>query len=470
MDPQSYPAFKHSSFSGLIGVAQEDITPPVGIYSRNWGASKYDVAEGIHRPIMLTCLTFQSSKQEKPLVLISADLGWWNNSGDEWILRSKLLEALTIEPAQLMFCLSHTHAGPILSRDDSTKPGGEYIDSYLRDLQESAIRAAQHALFSAVPAVLTWHYGTCKLATNRDLPDLDNNRFVVGFNPEKNADDTLLVGRITDEQNRIFATIVNYACHPTTLAWDNRLISPDYVGSMRELVESNTQAPCLFLQGASGELSPAEQYVGDTEIADKNGRQLGYAVMATLESMLAPKMELSFSRVVESGAPLAVWKQTPYQPSSQLSTEMIKVPFNLKPLPSLMEIEQQYRDCEDRVLKERLSRKLAIRKAVGDGELAQMPLWVWQLGDSFLIGQPNEAYSEFQEQLRRQLSPKAIAVMNVVNGSVGYLPPGELYDKDIYQEWQTPFAAGSLELLIKTAIQVARKVIIENKANLTVKE
>src|ERR1019366_830995 len=66
MDFQSYSAFKHSSFSGLIGVAQEDITPPIGIYSRNWGASKYDVAEGLHRPIMLTCLTFQSSKQEKP--------------------------------------------------------------------------------------------------------------------------------------------------------------------------------------------------------------------------------------------------------------------------------------------------------------------------------------------------------------------------------------------------------------------
>ena len=183
--------------------------------------------------------------------------------------------------------------------------------------------------------------------------------------------------------------------------------------------------------------------------------------MATLESMLAPKMELSFSGVIESGAPLAVWKQTAYQPSSQLSAEMVEVPFNLKPLPSLVEIEQQYRDCEDRVMKERLLRKRGMRKAVGDGEVAQMPLWVWQLGDSFLIGQPNEAYSEFQEQLRRQLSPKAIAVMNLVNGGVGYLPPRELYGKDIYQEWQTPFAAGSLELLIKTAIQVAREVIIE---------
>ena len=79
--------------------------------------------------------------------------------------------------------------------------------------------------------------------------------------------------------------------------------------------------------------------------------------MATLESMLAPKMELSFSSVVESGAPLAVWKQTTYQPSSQLSAEMVEVPFNLKPLPSLMEIEQQYRDCEDTCYTNNIKRK-----------------------------------------------------------------------------------------------------------------
>ena len=214
-------------------------------------------------------MTFQSSLEKKLLVLIAADLGGWKNLEDEWKLRSEILKALAIEQSQLMFCLSHTHSGPSLSRNDYTKPGGEYIEIYLRYLQESAIRTARDALSSAVPAVLTWHYGSCKLATDRDLPDADNNRFVVGFNPEKSADDTLLVGRITDEQNCIMGTIVNYACHPTTLGWDNRLISPDYVGSMRELVESKTKAPCLFLQGASGELSPAEQYVGDTEIAEK---------------------------------------------------------------------------------------------------------------------------------------------------------------------------------------------------------
>ena len=32
---------------------------------------------------------------------------------------------------------------------------------------------------------------------------------------------------------------MNYACHPTTLAWQNTLISPDYVGAC-EVIERET--------------------------------------------------------------------------------------------------------------------------------------------------------------------------------------------------------------------------------------
>ena len=63
---------------------------------------------------------------------------------------------------------------------------------------------------------------------------------------------------ITDCNRRLLGTIVNYACHPTTLAWQNTLISPDYVGALRQAVEEQTGAPCVFLQGASGDLGPRE--------------------------------------------------------------------------------------------------------------------------------------------------------------------------------------------------------------------
>lgn len=311
---------------------------------------------------------------------------------------------------------------------------------------------------TATLATLSWQYGKCNLATNRDLPEKKKKRFVVGFNPDKNGDDTLLVGRVTNEKNQILGTIVNYACHPTTLAWDNRLISPDYIGTMRDMIELETNAPCLFLQGASGELAPAEQYVGDVRIAEKYGRQLGYAVMSTLESMLPHNKQLTFDKVVESGAPLAVWKQSPFLPSSAISSEMAKVKMPLKSMPSLNEIDQKLLACHDRVLQERLWRKRNVRKSVGEGKTASIPLWVWRLGDSLLIGQPNEAYSDFQKELRKKFSSNAVAVMNVVNGHIGYLAPEELYDKEIYQVWQSPFKSGSLELLIKTAVSTANKL------------
>ena len=451
--------YKHPSFAGLIGVSQQDITPPVGIYSRNWGAAAYDVAEGIHQPLKLTCLSFQNSANEKPLVLISADLGWWKRSLDEWTLRGKLLEALELEPSRLMFCLSHTHAGPGICTDDKDKPGGHLIAPYLQYILGQSVLAARQSLASAKPAVLTWHYGKSALATNRDLPQQDKDRLAVGFNPGKPADDTLLVGRVTDSQGNTFATIVNYACHPTTLAWDNRLISPDYIGSMRETVEQQIASPCLFLQGASGELAPAEQYVGETALAERYGRQLGYDVLSTLESMLAPSTKLSFSKIIESGAPLAVWKNTEYQPASTLLAELVKVSLPLKALPSLSEIEMEWAQTNDRVLKERLLRKRGVRQAVGDSDHAAIGLWVWRLGDSVIIGQPNEAYSCFQQALRQQLAPAAVAVINVANGHIGYLPPQELYNQDMYSVWQTPFAAGSLEALKRQALETANHLL-----------
>jgi hypothetical protein len=444
------------SFSGLIGIARKDITPPTGIFARNWGAAAHEVAEGVHLPLTLTCITFQTAATEPPLVLLSADLGWWKSAADEKQLREGILQALGLDASRLMCCLTHTHAGPSTFSEDAGKPGGHFIQPYLQRVQAEAIAAARDALATAAPSVLSWQYGRCDLAVNRDLPH--EERYVVAFNPSAPADQTLLTGRIT-RGNIICGTIVNYACHPTTLAWDNKLLSPDYIGAMREMVEAATSAPCLFLQGASGDLSPRQQYSGDTSLADAYGRQLGFAVLSTLEGMLPAGNGLHFTGVVESGAPLGIWEKAPFEPSSilQASLEMVELP--LKDLPSLEEIERAWAACTDRVLKERLWRQRGIRKTVGDGSSAMMPLWVWRLGDGLFIGQPNETYSIFQQNLRNSLAPYAVAVMNIVNGYAGYLPPSASYNHHSYAVWQTPFKQGALEILTAAAQSISQRMI-----------
>ena len=44
------------------GVARCDITPPVGIYHRMWGAALHDRSTGVHRPLTATVLSSALSR------------------------------------------------------------------------------------------------------------------------------------------------------------------------------------------------------------------------------------------------------------------------------------------------------------------------------------------------------------------------------------------------------------------------
>ena len=274
----------HDSFRGRIGISRTDITPPVGIYARNWGAARHDLAESVHRPLWLTVMTLESLEDGRRLVYLDADLGWWRTLETFRRFQTRLLEALPVEDAELIIALSHTHSGPPLMEPDPSLPGSALLKAWMDSLPDLAITAVRKAIATASEATLDWQTGHCGLATVRDLPDPapDRDRILCGYHPEGRPDDTLLVGRITDAGGTVRATLVNYACHPTTLAWDNRAISPDYVGAMRDTIHSATGAPALFLLGACGELAPRHQYVGDPAVADQHGRQLGHAALSIL--------------------------------------------------------------------------------------------------------------------------------------------------------------------------------------------
>ncbi len=449
----------HPSASVEIGVAQRDITPPVGIYARQWGAAAHDAAEGVHRPLCASVMVLRESADAAPLVLAALDAGWFQDTDDEVRVRNAVIGAHDLDPARVLIALSHTHAACSLCTDDADKPGGHLVGPYLEKITAALIGAVGEALQNIVSGTLDWTYGRCGLAAVRDLPDPEADRYVCGFNPARRADDTLLVGRATDRSGRIIATLVNYACHATTLAWDNKLISPDYVGAMREVVQAHTDGvPCLFLQGASGDLGPREGFTGDTAIADANGRYLGHSVVATLESMLPPRTAMTYAGVVESGAAIATWKRRASEPSSVVKARQVDIKMPLKSLPTVEEVRKQLDECTDRVLAERLRRKLRKLQKTGTGPTFAVPTWFWRIGEAVVVAHPNETYSTFQEQLRLGRPENAVAVVTVVNGGVGYVSPGDMHDTDIYQVWSSPFGPEALDTLIRACEQQAGKL------------
>ena len=460
---QPPPPRHHAAFRGRIGIARDDITPPVGIYARNWGAAKHDVAESIHRPLTLTALTLSTSSGSDPLVLVDADLGWWRPLELFRRFQERLLGELALDSSRLIFALSHTHATAPLMDPDPSLQGSDLLAPWLESIYQSAVSSIRQALASSFEGTLDWHQGRCGLAAVRDLPDPDpaNERMICGFNPDLQADETLLVGRITDRSGKLRATLVNYACHPTTLAWDNRSISPDYVGAMRSTMENETGAVALFLQGASGDLAPKHQYVGDPEVADRHGRHLGHAALATICDMEPAGSELFFSETVESGAPLAAWRHRPREVSVELRAIQRAANLTLKNWPTADQLEQQRQACDDRALEERLRRRRDIRRSLGDGDTFLVPVHAWRIGDVVLVGCCCEPYSRLQQELRRRFPNQTVVCMNLANGSIGYLPPSDLYDIDVYPVWQTPFDRGGLERMIDAMTDAIERLLDE---------
>ena len=290
-------------------VARCDITPPVGIYHRMWGAALHDQATGIHRPLEATLLWLEPSAPSagQPRIIVSLDHCLLDRS-ELANMRTAISTAMAIGHDEILIAVTHTHAAGFMSRTRGQFPGGELIGPYLDSLTENLVKLARAARAQVEPATIVYGAGRCDLAVNRDYFDAGRGNYVCGFNPTGLADDTLLLARIATDSGRTLATIVNYACHPTTLAWDNTLISPDWVGAMRELVERSEGGLCLFLQGASGDLGPREGFVGDTAIADRNGRQVGHAALSKLATLPPAGTDYRYAGPVISGTTIGPWR------------------------------------------------------------------------------------------------------------------------------------------------------------------
>lgn len=433
------------------------------------------------------------ASQVEPLVMITVDATWWRRVDDERGVRDAVLAGLGLAPERLLVSLSHTHAGPVLCSHDADLEGGELVPAYLEHLAAQAVDAGREAVASLAPATLEWTTGRCSLAADRELilgaggshgepvvtaPDAsgatasagpgapvdvteDFGLPVIGFNPtvpRAAVDDTVVIGRLSRIEpgptgeplptTTPLATIVNYACHPTTLAWQNTLVSPDYVGAMRDLVEESTGAPVAFFQGASGELAPREQYTGDVAVADRHGTSLGHAVLAALAELPPPGTALELTHVVQSGAPLGMWEPRPAEGSRVLRAVSDVVVLELRDLPSLAQMEAEWADIDPRSRDERLRRARNLRDGYVTGPTVEHPTWVWQIGDGFLVAHPGEAYSRFQRTVREHAGDRPVVVANLTNGpGFVYLPTDQAYVRGAYQAWQSPLAPGSLARL-----------------------
>ena len=102
------------------GIARGDITPPVGIYHRMWGAAAHDQAEGVHRPLTATAMFFQpldaGASPDSDQLLIALDHCLLGAKEMELVL-SAASRATGLDRTNLLIVFSHTHAAGLMNFD-----------------------------------------------------------------------------------------------------------------------------------------------------------------------------------------------------------------------------------------------------------------------------------------------------------------------------------------------------------------
>ena len=458
----------------LTGVGRSDITPPIGISHAGWGAAVHEQAEGVDMPLFCTSLYMKSESTSEEIIFIDLDLCILSDDLDRHI-RDRICNSFAIKRENIRISVTHTHSGPALGDGGWLIGGKEYIEPYRRILPELIFRSVNDSMNDPVPSRIGIKEGFCDININRRPADHTGKLFT-GRNWEGVVDHEVIVIGIDDIDGKPIATIVNYACHPTVLGPENRLISPDFPGHMRAIVESNVDGLCLFLQGAGGNQGPVHGFVGDVEVARKAGKILGLEV-SKLRIELDPfKRKEELIDIVPSGADLGIYEDLPVgEPSDVIKVLNKKIELPSLDFPTIDKAEESYqkaiedlqlaRKSEDDILiKSRVSttkRAGFIKNLSKIAEPGKVQLWIQtiRVGDVIFQSLPVEPFAESGIEVKgTELSGSKVVFSGYSNGSLGYLPTIEAYEKGGYETGNTPFAAGGAEEVVSICIEELKNI------------
>jgi len=246
------------------GAAKADITPPSGYAMWGYAARKDKPSTGARDPLFARALVLKSG--EAKIALVSLDLGRAPIRESMARIREKLKPDGVTE---LFLVASHTHHGPVIEVETWPKD-----KPYVKELEEKLVAVIRKADAARRPA----KYGVTS-------SEVSFNRNRQSKRKDAPVDRELTVMRVETADGKPIAHAVNFAAHPTMLPTHLMEFSADFPGAMAKRVEDETGVPCLFLQGAAGDLSPNPP--DGVKGPDEFGKKLGDSVLALAKDIRA---------------------------------------------------------------------------------------------------------------------------------------------------------------------------------------
>ncbi len=424
-----------------LGVARVDITPPLGIAMV--GFAGRDSADDVHDPLTATALGCVADDGRAVVVALDL-LGLRAETVIEF--RQAISAAADINPNRVVLACAHNHYGPAVDRSTDQA----LVAAYRENVKHLIAGVARQALDRARPAQLGVGTGASDIGINRRERRADG-QVVLGQNPAGPIDRQVGVARLDDADGRPLATVVNFACHPVSQGGQMRSLSADYVGQARHVVETLTGAPCLFLQGACGNINPVLM-VHAYEPARALGTRLGCEAVRVRET-IAPT-EIGRLVVRQRCVGLPRYRHGSADQAGALQAELEREVAALS-RPGSSPGQRWWAE-------HRLTRVAEVVRSWRTGEAltpVEAEVQAWRLGELTLTTAPGEVFCEIGARVKeRAPSPHAFYAA-YVNGYMGYVPVRTAYAEGGYEVTHAcqvdPEAGEELE---KTSLELLAEV------------
>lgn len=469
----------HFAASFHAGAGRADLSPPPGIPQGGWGAQTHQRSLGNDLPLAARALALKSD--DAVAVIIDADA-----IGFDMPMTNRIIDAvcdLTSLPREsVRLSCTHTHSGPNTFRLATIREGLDLALAYLEWIPKQIAGAAWQAMRNLKPARFAVSSGSCDINVNRRCRD-DQGRTFVGWNPDGFCDPAVHLLRFDDSNGEPIATIVHYACHATTMGWQNEWVTPDFPGQAKETVEHTFGGTCLFLQGAAGNLGPRRGFTGDLHVYRRLGTILGLEAAKLAWNTDTQPTTLALRGIQESGARIGLYDEIATEttpPVLRVVTTSIDLPVRVHPEPDGLElISNELRakvvklrsdgapDAEVREANARATQAgmAAERARLFHGKSSvPWPVQIIQIGHTALVGIAGEPFAEIGARIREASPFAQTLVSGYTNGGFGYIPTHDAWEGGGYEVETTPFTTSVGDVLVDGVSDVMHRM---NNGDLT---
>ncbi|HOI44991.1 MAG TPA: neutral/alkaline non-lysosomal ceramidase N-terminal domain-containing protein [Candidatus Aminicenantes bacterium] len=443
----------------LAGLGSKAITPREPIQMSGFARSQ--MSTGVHDDLYAKSLYLEDGAGRKAF-LIAVSLIYLTPELVESI-RAEIARRTGADPGSVIFSCTHTHAGPALAADFYTAPTPGTYPSYL---VSQVAASAEAAYLDRRPSRIGFG--------RTEVFEMGRNRRALlygGLHP----DPEVLVMKIEDAGGNLRGVAFNYGCHPSTLDWQNTLISEDWphythAEIMKKCAMGGGEIWSAYLQGAQGDINcgysselsavGVDMPIRNYEFIAKKGRQLAAVVLGALPGI---QTESRLDVSLASGLfdyPLR--KEYPVTPD-EAARDAEEAKAKLTEMEKNPAFAGTRRLDEARVRVFSTSQRLAVarrRKEKGWVPFLKIEHQALRVGKAVFLTIPGEVFSEIGLRIKAESRYDWTFLLGIANGTgtSGYLPPAKEFIQGDYEVDGCIYEPSAEDVMVAACRDVMKRV------------